>query len=62
MKANRIFDLSRPLNIIASGTGTAVFRMTLRRSTGAYVKADGPEGAEPVEDSQDERPFDLLLQ
>jgi hypothetical protein len=62
MKANRIFDLSRPLNIIASGTGTAEYRGSPRRSTLAYVKADGPEGAEPVEDSQHERPHDLLLQ
>ena len=62
MKAHRrMLDLSRPLNVIASGTGTAVFRITVRRSTGAQVEAHDPEGAEPVGDSQNERPHDLLL-
>ncbi len=55
MKANRrMLDLSRPLNVIASGTGTAVFRITLRRSTGAPLEVDDAQSAEPVEDSQDE--------
>jgi hypothetical protein len=49
MRANRrVFDLSRPLNVIASGTGTAVFRIT-RINPRAQVGADDPEGAEPVE-------------
>jgi hypothetical protein len=49
MKANRrMLDLSRPLNIIASGTGTTVFRGTLgwsTRSESAEYDAQSAEGS-----------------